>query len=384
MPKLVRITTVPVSLLVLLKGQMKFMSENGFEVTMISSPGEEVPKLLEQEECVHIPVMLTRKITPIQDLKSLIQLTRILNKIKPDIVHTHTPKAGLIGMWAAKFAGVPIRLHTIAGLPWVESTGLMRKVLIFVEKLTAFASNAIFPNSFVQKKFMESLNIANGKMKVLGNGSSNGINSDHFSIDDNIQQSAIQLKNKANLTASGWVWIFVGRIVKDKGIAELLDAFIELNKHFPEDQLWLVGAPEPDLDPLEEKYQTMLNNHSQIKCWGFQQDIRPYLAAAKVLAFPSYREGFPNVPLQAGSMGCMLLISDINGCNEIVEDGIDGKLVPTKNVKLLLNAMMETRSNPDETNTFAKRIQQKITDNYNQKTLWQILLKEYETRLKNV
>ena len=224
MPKLVRITTVPVSLMVLLKGQMKFMKENGFEVTMISSPGEEVPKLLEQEECMHIPVMLTRKITPIQDLKSLIQLTRILKKIKPDIVHTHTPKAGLIGMWAAKFAGVPIRLHTIAGLPWVESTGIMRRVLIFVEKLTAYASNAIFPNSFVQKKFMESLNIANGKMKVLGKGSSNGINTDHFSINDNIQQSANQLKNQANLTSSGWVWIFVGRIVKDKGIAELLDA----------------------------------------------------------------------------------------------------------------------------------------------------------------
>jgi len=383
MPKLVRITTVPVSLMVLLKGQMKFMKENGFEVTMISSPGEEVPKLLEQEECMHIPVMLTRKITPFQDLKSLIQLTRILKKIQPDIVHTHTPKAGLIGMWAAKFAGVPIRLHTIAGLPWVESTGIMRRVLIFVEKLTAYASNAIFPNSFVQKKFMESLNIANGKMKVLGKGSSNGINTDHFSINDNIQQSAIQLKNQANLTSSGWVWIFVGRIVKDKGIAELLDAFIELNKHFPEDQLWLVGAPEPDLDPLEEKHQTMLKNHSQIKCWGFQQDIRPYLAAAKVLAFPSYREGFPNVPLQAGSMGCMLLLSDINGCNEIVEHGIDGKLVPTKNTNLLLNAMIETRSNPDETNIFAKKIQQKIIHNYNQKTLWQILLKEYETRLKN-
>jgi glycosyltransferase involved in cell wall biosynthesis len=231
---------------------------------------------------------------------------------------------------------------------------------------------------------MESLNIAKGKMKVLGKGSSNGINTDHFSINDSIEQASLNLKNQAKLSSAGWVWIFVGRIVKDKGIAELLDAFFELNQHFPEDQLWMVGAPEPDLDPLDEKHQSMLNNHPQIKCWGFQQDIRPYLAAAKVLTFPSYREGFPNVPLQAGSMGCMLLLSDINGCNEIVEDGIDGKLVPIKNTKLLLNAMMQTRSNPEETNIFAKKIQQKIIENYNQNTLWQIMLKEYETRLKNV
>jgi glycosyltransferase involved in cell wall biosynthesis len=384
MPKLVRITTVPLSLMVLLKGQMKFMKENGFDVTMISSDGQEVPKLLEQEDCKHIPVVLTRKITPFQDLKSLIQLTRILKKIKPEIVHTHTPKAGLIGMWAAKFAGVPIRLHTIAGLPWVESTGTMRKILIFVEKLTAFAANAVFPNSFVQKGFMESLNIANGKMKVLGKGSSNGINTDHFSINDGIQQAATQLQSQAKLSSTGWAWIFVGRIVKDKGIAELLDAFTELSQRFPEDQLWMVGAPEPDLDPLEEKHQLKLNNHPQIKSWGFQQDIRPYLAAAKVLVFPSYREGFPNVPLQAGAMGCMLLLSDINGCNEIVENGMDGKLVPTKNSNLLLKAMMETRANPEETNKFARKIQQKIIENYNQKTLWQTLLKEYETRLKNV
>jgi glycosyltransferase involved in cell wall biosynthesis len=260
----------------------------------------------------------------------------------------------------------------------------MRKVLIFVEKLTAFAAHEIFPNSFVQKKFMESLNIANGKMKVLGKGSSNGINTDHFSINDSMLQAALNLKNQAKLSSNGWVWIFVGRIVKDKGIAELLDAFTELSQHFPEDQFWMVGAPEPDLDPLEEKHQLMLSKHPQIKSWGFQQDIRPYLAAAKVLVFPSYREGFPNVPLQAGSMGCMLLLSDINGCNEIVENGIDGKLVPTKDSNLLLNAMMETRSNPDETNAFANKIQQKIIDNYNQNTLWQIMLKEYETRLKNV
>ena len=382
MPKLIRVTTVPVSLLVLLKGQMKFMKEQGFEVTMISSSGAEVEALLEQEDCPHIAVELTRKITPIADFLSLIKLIKLFRKIKPDIVHTHTPKAGLIGMWAAKLSGVPIRLHTIAGLPWMEYTGTVRFILKTVERLTAMAASEIFPNSFNQQKFLYEQNIARGKMKVLGMGSSNGINSDHFSINDEIKKAAIELRNDADVSPEGWVWIFVGRIVKDKGIMELLDAFEKIHQQFPEDRLWLLGEEELELDPLDEKYRTMLQEHPAIQWWGYQKDIRPFLAAAKVLAFPSYREGFPNVPLQAGSMGCMLLLSDINGCNEIVQSGVDGILVPPKDTESLSSAMFTIRNDEPQTVLFAKAIQEKIKNNYNQKLLWNILLQEYKDRLK--
>ncbi len=381
MPKLVRITTVPISLLVLLKGQMRFMQSKGFDVTMISSDGEEVAPLLIQEDCPHISIELTRKITPIKDLLSLIALTRLLLKIKPDIVHTHTPKAGLIGMWAAKFAGVPVRLHTIAGLPWVETTGMMRKLLKNVEKLTAMAACQILPNSFVQRDFLYNENIARGKMKVIGGGSSNGIDSDHFSSNETIEAKAKALTTAANLHADGWIWIFVGRIVKDKGMAELMESFVEVHAQFPKDRLWLVGEEEPTLDPLEEKHRTLLHEHPAIKWCGYQKDIRPYLAAAKVLAFPSYREGFPNVPLQAGSMGCMLLLSDINGCNEIVKNGTDGMLVPPKNTAALTTAMLQIRNNPTQRDFFASAIQQKIKAQYNQKLLWNLLLEEYQQQL---
>lgn len=255
MPKLVRITTVPISLLVLLKGQMKFMKQNGFDVTMISSDGEEVEKLINQEECPHIPVKLTRKITPVTDLISLIKLVFILKKIKPDIVHTHTPKAGLIGMWAAKIAGVPIRLHTIAGLPWMETSGIKRKLLITIEKITAMAAVEIFPNSYVQKQFLFENNIGKKKLKVIGSGSSNGIDSEYFSINDDNIKSARELRLNQNIQDDSCVWIFVGRIVKDKGIMELMDSFLELIKEFPQDRLWLVGNEEPDLDPLEKNYR---------------------------------------------------------------------------------------------------------------------------------
>lgn len=382
MPKLVRITTVPVSMMVLLKGQLKFMKQNGFDVTMISNEGPEVEQLTAQENCPHIAITLTRKITPFTDLISLIKLTLLLRKIKPDIVHTHTPKAGLIGMWAAKLAGVTIRLHTIAGLPWVESKGMIRRLLIAVEKLTAFAATNVFPNSFVQRDFLLQNEIAKNKMKVIGNGSSNGIDTNYFSTNLDIENQAKAIRKRERIHEEAYVWIFVGRIVRDKGITELIDAFLEIQLQFPEDRLLLLGDQEPHLDPLDEKYVQLLRTHHAIISCGFQKDIRPYLAASQVLVFPSYREGFPNVPMQAGAMGCALILSDINGCNEIVNHGKDGWLVSVKNVSALITAMMEARNNPIKTRLFAETIKEKIVTGYAQSYLWNCMLQEYQQLLK--
>jgi len=382
MPKLVRITTVPVSMMVLLKGQLKFMKQNGFDVTMISNEGPEVEQLKVQENCPHIAITLTRKITPFTDLISLVKLTLLLRKIKPDIVHTHTPKAGLIGMWAAKLAGVTIRLHTIAGLPWVESRGMIRRLLIAVEKLTAFAATNVFPNSFVQRDFLLQNEIAKNKMKVIGNGSSNGIDTDYFSTNLDIENQAKAIRIRERIHEEACVWIFVGRIVRDKGITELIDAFLEIQIQFPEDRLLLLGDQEPHLDPLDEKYVQLLTSHHAIISCGFQKDIRPYLAASQVLVFPSYREGFPNVPMQAGAMGCALILSDINGCNEIVNHGKDGWLVSVKNVSALTAAMMEARNNPIKTRLFAETIKEKIVTGYAQSYLWNCMLQEYQQLLK--
>ncbi len=378
MPKLIRITTVPVSLQVLLKGQMQFMKQRGFEVIMISSDGPEVEALKAQEQCMHIAVPFTRKISPFADLACLIKLVRLFRKIRPDIVHTHTPKAGLLGMWAAWITRVPVRLHTIAGLPWVETKGPLKILLKVIEKLTAMPALQLYPNSIVQQDFLKRQHIASRKLKVLGQGSSNGINTRYFLLNDDIANAAASLRENEKIKAGAWIWIFVGRLVKDKGIGELLDAFQAVNQQFPDDRLWLLGKEEPELDPLENRHRQLLHSGDPVRCWGFQNDIRPYLAASAVLAFPSYREGFPNVPLQAGAMGCMLLLSDINGCNEIVQNGINGMLVPPKNTEQLREAMLFIRQQPGKRTQYADVARHKIMNDYDQQKLWEILLKEYQ------
>ncbi len=357
---------------------MKFIKENGFEVTMISSYGNELKSVVERESCPHIVVNFTRKITPFADLIALIKLFFILKKIKPEIVHTETPKAGLIGLWAAKLSGVPVRIHTIAGLPWMEYNGIVRKILMLMEKLTAMAASKIYPNSFVQKDFLFQNNIGRKKMQVLGNGSSNGIDIHHFSLTQELIDKAAELKKNTCLKENAHIWIFIGRVVKDKGVTELTEAFMNLLSYYPDDQLWIVGEEEPELDPLDEKYIDILKSHPSIKCWGFRQDVRPFLVAANTLVFPSYREGFPNVPLEAACLECALILSDINGCNEIVQNGKDGLLIPPKNTQALLDAMLYLRENPATTEKLITSAKEKVIKNYDRKIIWNLLLAEYK------
>jgi glycosyltransferase involved in cell wall biosynthesis len=264
----------------------------------------------------------------------------------------------------------------------VETKGLTRFILKWVEKLTATAACQIMPNSFVQQQFMLEEHIARKKMKVLGKGSTNGIDTKRFAPTDELISKGLQLRKETDTTEEAWIWIFVGRIVTDKGIMELLDAFSEINKLYPDDRLWLLGDEEPELDPLKPEYSKLLKSHPAIRWWGYQNDIRPFLAASQVLTFPSYREGFPNVPLQAGAMGCFLILSDINGCNEIVDHQKDGLLVPPKNTTQLFEAMKCVRNGSVDRTAFSSKMLNKIKQGFDQQALWNLLLEEYRCWLK--
>jgi glycosyltransferase involved in cell wall biosynthesis len=328
---------------------------------------------------------MTRKLTPFQDLISLWKLFLQIRKYRPHIVHTHTPKAGLLGMLAAKIARVPIRMHTVAGLPWMESKGIRRLLLKSVERITAWSAQYVFANSRSLKQFMIDEQIITNveKLNVLGAGTSNGIDLSYYNLGQVSPAAMNDVKRAAGLSEHGRVWLFVGRIVADKGIQELHDAFVQLNKEYPDDQLWLVG-PVEEHNELKNSLWHNLNTNPNIVMWGYQEDVRPYMASAFALVFPSYREGFPNVPLQAAAMECPLILSDINGCNELVTNNENGLLVPVKDHKALNLAMLRMRNEEDMKLAFVKKTLQLVYARYNQQQIHQSLKSEYTNALNAV
>ena len=380
--KLIRITTIPLSLEKLLENQLKFM-KRFFEVTAVSSDDQRLQEFGNKQGVDTFHVDLTRQITPIKDLKAVVELYKFLKKEKPSIVHTHTPKAGIVGMLAARFANVPIRMHTVAGLPLMESSGMKRSVLIIVEKLTYSCATNVYPNSKGLKEFIikEKLTSKN-KLKILGNGSSNGIDTTHFSPNQVSGIEKRQLRKELNITKNDFVFVFVGRLVSDKGINELVEAFTEMSKTHTNSKLLLVGPLETHLDPLLPNTLNEIKNNEAIIYAGFQTDVRPYFATSNALVFPSYREGFPNVVMQAGAMGLPSIVTDINGCNEIIRSDVNGIIIPVKDMQAIYNAMKKLVSDKSYCNKVQVNSRQMIEKNYSQSELWNALLDEYNSLIE--
>ncbi|MBR9913753.1 MAG: glycosyltransferase family 4 protein [Algicola sp.] len=379
MKKLIRITTVPSSLRTLLKGQHRFMKSH-YEVIGVSSEGDALREVRENEGIQTHVVEMTRTITPLKDLKATYRLYKFFKKEQPFIVHTHTPKAGTVGMLAAKLARVPHRLHTIAGLPLLEATGFKRKLLDAVETFTYACATQILPNSFgLQNIIIENNYTKASKLKVIGKGSSNGIDTSHYDKNLVALDKRHNLKTVLGISETDVVFIFIGRIVRDKGINELVAAFNTLSERYKQAKLILVGPRENHLDPLLPITEERIASNDQILAVGMQKDIRPYVAISDVLTFPSYREGFPNVVLQASCMELPCIVSNINGCNEIIEDQKNGLIIPVKSVDALVNAMTFMIEQPEKRLAMIAHTRSRIVERYQQEYVWNELLKNYKS-----
>lgn len=377
--KLIRITTVPYSFWSLLNGQLKFMQDY-YEVTAISAPlGTDLKNWAEKEEIPYLEVSLTRQITPLKDLRALWQLYRYFRKEKPYIVHTHTPKAGTVGMLAAWLARVPHRLHTIAGLPLMETTGMKRWILDRVEKITYRCATRIYPNSKGLYDFIASEGYCTtDKMKIIGKGSSNGVDTIRFDPAQMNTNSLQKLKSNLGFDSTDFIFLFIGRLVRDKGINELISVYQELAARHTDMKLLLVGVFEPELDPLNSETVRTIENHPGIVTTGDIADVRPYIALADLVVFPSYREGFPNVVLESGAMGKAVIATDINGCNEIIIDGRNGLIVPPKNPEALKDAMYKLYANNSLREKLAAEARPNILEKYQRPVVWKSLLNEYQ------
>ena len=398
MKKLFRISTVPISLNILLKGQLRYLNEF-YEVTAISGSGKDLEEVQKREGVKTHIIEMQREISPLKDLVALYHLYHFFKKEKPDIVHSITPKAGLLSMVAAKLAGVPVRMHTFTGLIFPHKVGVLKYLLIWMDRILASNATHIFPEGQGVKKDLEHYQITRKPLRIISKGNVNGIDTAYFNPNQISLEQQKVLRQELGLTANDFVFVFLGRLVKDKGINELITTFksltLKLNQNtlhpssiiqqpttnfhphaFPQLKLLLVGPFEKNLDPLFPETLKEIESNPDIISVGFQPDVRPYLAISNALAFPSYREGFPNVVLQSLAMELPAIVTNINGSNEIIIQRKNGLIIPVRDKHALQQAMMELSTSSALYQSLKMATRGSVFP-YEQQKVWDALLEEY-------
>lgn len=377
MKKIIRATTIPESLEAFCKGMLKELSRS-YEVIALSSPGEVLDRVGRQEEVRVIAIPMARQISVSHDLISLWKMWRAFRKEKPDMVHSMTPKAGLICMVAARMARVPIRVHTFTGLVFPTSRGLKRGVLMLTDRLTCACATHIIPEGEGVKKDLLQYKITDKPLQVLGFGNIRGVDMDYYDHTPEVIAKAKKIKDPAKFS-----FLFVGRIVKDKGINELVLAFEHLYHEFPMSKLILVGSYEDSLDPISEQVREIITLYKNIQVVGRKTgtDLLAYYAASDCFVFPSYREGFPNSVLEAGAMGLPSIVTDINGSREIIVNGFNGIVIPPRDSNALYNAMKSMIVDPQKREEMASVCRSNISKHYEQSFVRQCLYNYYKSIL---
>jgi glycosyltransferase involved in cell wall biosynthesis len=381
MKKIIRLATVPISLNILIKGQLSFLNKY-FDIIAVASGGPELEEVELREGVKTYSVNMERKISLVKDLISLFKLYYLFKKEKPSVVHSMTPKAGLLTMVAAKFAAVPIRMHTFTGLIFPSKSGIIQYILIIMDKILCACATNIYPEGNGVLNDLKKYKITSKPLKVIANGNVNGIDLNYFSIEQVDIKLQIELRKEFEITDDNFVFVFIGRLVGDKGINELVEAFKKMDNGYHNIKLILVGTFEQNIDPLSDKTMQEIESNKNIIAPGFKKDVRPYLAISNALVFPSYREGFPNVVMQAGAMGLPSIVSDINGSNEIVIDNINGIIVPVKNIEAIEQSMKKFIESREFYQLLKNNSRKMISDRYEQGFVWESLLDEYENLLE--
>ncbi|MFL0682041.1 MAG: glycosyltransferase family 4 protein [Algoriphagus aquaeductus] len=382
MPKLIRITTVPLSLKLLLTGQMKFMKAQGWEVIMVSADGREISQVVKSEGVRHEVVPFTRMITPWNDLKCLWRLYQLFQKRKTGYCSHPHPQAGLLGMVAANLAGVKIRLHTLAGIPAMAAEGRKKGLLENVEKWTYANATEVWPNSQGLFKFVLKQGLTNElKLKLIGQGSSNGVDLTKFNRASLKENHLVAATMRIMPGEDDFIILAVGRLVKDKGIEELVSAFTN-SKIVEMSKLVLLGEFEQQLNPISQETIQTIREHPKIIQIDWTDHVPHYLALADVLVHASHREGFPNVLLEAGAMQVPVICSDIIGNIDLISQQKTGLIFPVKDAAVLREALEFAFVKRDKMAQYAENLYHYVLSNFERSRVHQEIFNNYQRLLK--
>ncbi len=369
------VTTIPSSLY-FFKGQLSYLS-NDFDMVAISSDECALEKFGDEEGVRTYCIPMKRPISLLNDFKSLIKFLIFFRRTKPDIVHGNTPKGSFLSMTAAKLTGVSTRIYMCHGLRYQGCSGLMQSLLKMIERISCYCSTTVLCVSNGVKTSLIADGICKAsKLKVIGNGSANGIDLEKFNRKNVIVECPL-----TNIDAGkDFTFCFVGRIVKDKGVNELIMAFKKLAGLYHNINLVMVGAFEDSDNPIKIITRTEIETHPNIHYYGKQKDVRPFMCMSDVFVLPSYREGFGVVLMEAGALDIPCITTDISGCNEIIQDGVNGRVIPPRDENILYEPMKWFYDHRNgEVKEMARRARSMIMERYEQHKVWEAFLKEYRS-----
>lgn len=358
-PKIIRACTVSLSV-GFVSGMLDDLKRQ-YDVVLLSSPGKEMDDAVAEHGVKAIAVPMQRHISIRHDIVSLWRIVRAFLREKPTMVHSMTPKAGLLCMVAAWMCRVPVRIHTFTGLVFPTSHGLKKKLLMLTDAITCRCATHIIPEGEGVKNDLLSNGITRKPLQVLGYGNVMGIDVQRFSRRKEIEEAASEIRDYSVFT-----YLFVGRIVGDKGINELVSAFVRLNRAHPNTRLLLVGFFENELDPVSPETRRLIEECEQIEYAGEQKgdNLVAYYAASDCFVFPSYREGFPNTVIEAGAMDLPCIVTDINGSREIIEHGKNGIIIPVRDEQAIYQSMEQMLTDEQVRKGMAEKAREMIVSRY--------------------
>lgn len=365
--------------LVFLRGQVGYMRARGLEISAVSSPGPELTAFADAEGASILAVEMPRRISPIRDLLALAKLRRHFVRTRPQLVHSHTPKGGLLGMIAAALARVPVRIYHMRGLPMMTATGLRRRLLAATEWVACcFAHRVICVSRSVRDVAVAERLCPAGKITVLLGGSGNGVDAMGKFNPERLEADARETtRRRLEIPRDAVVLGFIGRLVRDKGIVELAEAWCALRDGWPTAHLLLVGPFEPQ-DPVPSEIESALRRDPRVHLTGMDWNTPPLYAAMDVLVLPTHREGFPNVPLEAAAMRLPVVATRIPGCVDAVADGSTGTLVPVQDASALADAIASYLRDPLLRRRHGTAGRERVLREFAQEALWEALYGEYE------